>query len=125
MSISAADFGKWLADQEYRYDEMGEEAWLLDVMGNYLAEGVTDDSEGRSLENEQMKEALTLMQHAPRLLRFTLRALELLTLTATKMSPEEKIKAVTVLLEEVAGNCLGQQQWRQVALEVRRRQAEG
>lgn len=113
-----------MADQEYRYDELGEDAWLLDVMGNYLAEGVTEDSEGKALATDQMKETLMLMQHAPRLLRFVLRALELLSITNTKMSPAEKVKAVTVLLEEVAGNCLGQHQWRQVAVAVRRRQVE-
>lgn len=122
MESSAANYGNWLADQEYRYDEMGENAWLLDVMGTYLAEGVSEDSEGRCLSTEHMKQTLQLMQHAPRLLRFVLRGLQLLN--GTKQSPAEKNAALKLLLEEVAGNCLGQHQWPQVALAVRRRQAE-
>lgn len=123
MSTSTLEFGKWLADQEYRFDSMGEEAWLLDAAGNYIAEGVSQDSEGKCLSNDEMKQALDLMQHAPRLLRFVLRTLKVLD-NAT-LNDTRKLEAVKLMLKEVAGNCLGNHNWLEVALAVRRQQAEG
>lgn len=122
MSSSTFDFGKWLADQEYRYDALGEDAWLLDAAGNYLAEGVSEDSEDKCLGSDEMKQALQLMQHAPPLLRVVLRALKVLD-NAT-LNDTRKLDSLKLMLEGVASNCLGPHNWLEVARTVSRQQAQ-
>jgi hypothetical protein len=121
MSKDAVSFGSWLADQEYKYTEHGDTAWLLDMLGNSL-ELATEDATGKSLDSEHIKQTLQLMQHTPRLLRFILRALTLLH--STRTDPADKIAGVKMLLQEVAGDCIGSDNWRQVAAAVSKRQAE-
>lgn len=102
-----ADYGKWLADQEWNFDEDGAIAWILNDENRYLVEGVYEDSDARLVPNGEMKEALRLMQHAPRLLRFVLRGLELMD-NAT-LNDSTKLEHLQMLLSEVAVNCLGGQ----------------
>lgn len=117
-----AAYGKWLADQDWNFEEDGQWAWLLNDKGNYLVEGVYADSEARQVPNEEMKQAMRLMQHAPRLLRFVLRGLELLD-DAT-VNDARKVEHVQLLLAEVAANCLrGQGEPLDVARAVEQRQA--
>lgn len=65
---------------------------------------MSEDSDERLVANCEMKEALRLMQHAPRLLRFVLRGLELLG-DAVLNNPA-KVEHLQLLLSEVAGSCL-------------------
>ena len=103
----AAAFGQWLADQDWHFADDGPWAWLLTADHRYLVEGVREDSEGLLVPNEEMKQALRLMQHAPRLLRFVLRGLELLD-DAT-LNDSTKTAHLQLLLGEVAGECLRDQ----------------
>ena len=81
-----------------------------------------EDSEERFVPNDEMKEALRLMQHAPQLLRFVLRGLELLD-NAT-LNDSNKVEHLQLLLAEVAGNCLrGQGGALDIARAVQDRQA--
>lgn len=122
LRTHTAAFGKWLADQEWNFDEDGELTWILNDDHRYLVEGVFEDSEERLVPLSEMKEALRLMQHAPRLLRFVLRGLELLD-NAT-LNDSNKVKHLQLLLSEVAGNCLrGQGAPLDVARAVAERQA--
>lgn len=117
-----AAYGKWLADQEWNFDEDGEMAWILNDENRYLVEGVFQDSEERLVPLDEMKQALRLMQHAPRLLRFVLRGLELLA--DAKAKDSTKVEHLQLLLSEIAGNCLrGQGAPLDVARAVEDRQA--
>lgn len=115
-------YGTWLADQEWHFAEDGQWAWILNDENRYLVEGVFEDSEERLVPNDEMKEALRLMQLAPRLLRFVLRGLELLD-NAT-LNDSNKVEHLQLLLAEVAGNCLrGQGGALDIARAVQDRQA--
>lgn len=117
-----AAYGQWLADQEWNFSEDGQWAWILNDDNRYLVEGVSEDSDERLVANGEMKEALRLMQHAPRLLRFVLRGLELLGDAA--LNNPTKVEHLQLLLSEVAGSCLrGQGAPLDVARAVENRQA--
>jgi len=117
-----AAYGKWLADQDWNFDEDGGYSWILNDENRYLVEGVFEDSEERLVPLPEMKQAMRLMQHAPRLLRFVLRGLELLD-DAT-VNDARKVEHVQLLLAEVAANCLrGQGEPLDVARAVEERQA--
>lgn len=122
QQLATQQFGAWLADQEWTFDADGEVAWVLDEDGRYLAEGIYEDSENRMVPNEEMKRALRLMQHAPRMLRFLLRALE--AVDNATLNDSTKLEHVQGLLAEVVGQALaGQGAPLDVARAVQHRQA--
>ena len=102
-------FGKWLADQEWNFADDNQMAWILNDDHRYLVEGIFEDSEERLVPNEEMTQALRLLQHAPQLLREVLRGLEQLgTLNMGGMTSgdADKLDRVWRLLAEVSGTCL-------------------
>lgn len=120
---AAFNFGAWLADQEWHFAEDGQWAWILNDENRYLLEGIYEDSEERLVPNPEMKLALQLMAHAPKLIRFTLRALELLH--GPGAAPL-KVAQTKLLLEELAGTTLRYlpvESWQQLARDVQHRQA--
>lgn len=122
QQLATQQFGAWLADQEWAFDTDGEIAWVLDEDGRYLAEGIYEDSENRMVPNEEMKRALRLMQHAPRMLRFMLRAMK--ALDNATLNDSTKLEHVQGLLAEVVGQALaGQGAPLDVARAVQDRQA--
>ena len=99
-----ATYGRWLAELNWKFSDQDENAWVVDADGRYIAEGVVEDSEQLLLPVEQMHNALQLMQHAPRLLRFVLRGLEVFD--SPGLSDKTMLEHLRLLLEEVAGDCL-------------------
>lgn len=99
-------FGRWLADQEWSIAPGGEDesSWIMNENRDYLVESITSDSEGRAVPEEEMKHVLTVMESAPRVLRFMLRGLEILD-DAT-LNDSRKLEHMQLLLAEVAGQTL-------------------
>jgi hypothetical protein len=104
-SITEA-FGRWLADQEWSIAPGGEDesSWVMNENRDYLVESITSDSEGRAIPPEEMEHVLTVMQSAPRMLRFILRGLEIID-DAT-LNDSTKVEHMQLLLSEVAGQTL-------------------
>jgi len=90
-------------DQEnWRQDGVGPHKWVLDDGGNYLAELVTQDDEGRCRSGRDLAAIGELMANAPTLACFLHQALGLLALVRAHKwgrAPAHLGKTIDLLVE--------------------------